>query len=247
MRHRVDVAVLAWAMLATAGLQAQTISNDELRAKGYAGAVELGFNKTTGNSDTRGYHTALSVEQMLAEWRNQYSLESSFKKDGEATSEERYFASGQGNRHYSETTYALARAAYENDRFNGLEDAVTASVGVGYLLLEAEHYHWDIEAGPGYRYNAAQQEESEAILRLASTAWYHISDTSRLRQQLSAEGGKENIISRSETSLTASIIGQLALKLSLVATYQSKPANGSDGQPKEARESKTLLTLLYDF
>lgn len=234
-------------LLLAAPLAAAELSDDELRSKGLAVAVELGFNKTTGNSDTRGYHAALAIDEMLGDWRNRFNFEHSFKKDSGNVSEERYFFSDQLNRHYSPTTYALGRAAYENDRFNGLENSVTASLGVGYLIFEAERYHWDIETGPGYRYNAAQDERSEAIVRLASSAWYDLSDTSRLRQQLSAEGGKENVISRSETSLTASIIGQLAMKLSFVATYQSKPANGSDGQPKQPRDSKTLLTLLYDF
>jgi putative salt-induced outer membrane protein len=239
--------ILVWLMLLALPVVAADLSDDELREKGLALSVELGFNRTTGNSETRGYHTALVIDEMLGEWRNRFNFEHSFKKDSGNVSEERYFFSDQLNHHYSDSAYVLGRAAYENDRFNGLDNAVTVSLGMGYLILEADKYRWDVEGGPGYRYNAAQDERSEVIMRLASSARYDISDTSRLRQQFSVEAGKENTISRSETSLSASIIGQLAMKLSFVATHQSQPADGSDGKPKKARDSKMLITALYDF
>ena len=143
--------------------------------------------------------------------------------------------------------YGFGRFSFEDDRFNGLDNSVTASGGLGYLIFDMPDYYWDVEAGPGYRYNAAEDEKGELIGRLASGLWYDLSPTSRFREQLSVEGGAENIISRSETSLTASIIGELAMKLSFVATHQTDPAYNSDGSQKKKLDTKTMLTLLYDF
>lgn len=240
------VALMAAAIIALPAMAAP-LTDDELRDKGYDGAAELGFNITTGNSKTSGYLMKLGLEQMFADWRNKYAFETSFKKDRDAVSEERYFASGQSNRSFSEVNYGFGRASYEDDRFNGLDNSVTASSGIGYLIFDTPDAYWDVEAGPGYRYNAAQDQKGEFIIRFASGAWYDFSQTSRFREQLSVEGGAENVITRSETSVTANIIGQLAMKVSFVATHQTSPALNSDGTEKKNLDTKTLLTLLYDF
>ncbi len=239
------MALTALTMATAAG--AASLSDDELRDRGYAGHVEAGFNKTSGNSNTRGYLLGLGLEQMFGDWRNKYAAETSFKKDSGNTSEERYFVSGQSNRSFTEVHYGFGRFSFEDDRFNGLDNSVTGSGGLGYLIFDMPDYYWDVEAGPGYRYNAAEDEKGELIGRLASGLWYDLSPTSRFREQLSVEGGAENIISRSETSLTASIIGELAMKLSFVATHQTDPAYNSDGSQKKKLDTKTMLTLLYDF
>jgi putative salt-induced outer membrane protein len=248
--NKMILPIVAMTSLLSFSVAAKTVlSQDELREKGFAGSVELGFNKTTGNSETTAYRTRISVDHFLIGWRNSYVVETDYKEDEEKTSEERYFAAAQGNREwqFAPNSYTFFRYSYENDRFNGLEDAHTISAGYGQRVVETETLYLDLEGGPGYRTNDANEASNEWILRLAGNLGWDISDNASFTEKLSSEIGQYNTITRSESALTADIIGSLALKLAFTATYQTDPSANSDDDSLEKLDTRTSVTVLYKF
>ncbi len=223
------------------------ISNHELEEKGIALTAEAGVDIKTGNTKTQGYRGRIELAQMFVGWRNDYHLEGDHKRDDGQVTDERYFASAQANRAFGEKTYGFGRGSYESDRFNGLDDATVLSVGAGYRIYDTETYFWNVEGGPGYSYNRAKDPKGNAIMRFSSKFWYQISDSSRFSQFVSVETGKSNTLSRSETALTANIVGSLAMKAAFLLTHQTKPSLNSDGSSKLHTDTRTTLTLLYTF
>ncbi|MGL4713506.1 MAG: DUF481 domain-containing protein, partial [Shewanella sp.] len=68
-----------------------------------------------------------------------------------------------------------------------------------------------------------------------------ITDTSKFQQRFVADYG-DKLDARSETSLTANIIGALAMKFAIIVRYNSEPLDN-----KKSTDTETNMTLLYAF
>jgi len=218
------------------------ISDTELQKKGVAGEVEGGFSMTTGNSDTTSWRGRAAFDYYLVKFRHGVELKLDYAEDDDETSEESYFGSYQLDRKYSEVSYSYGLMSYENDRFAGLRDVYTGSLGYGHLFYPHRKGELKVEAGPGYR--TAEDADDETIFRGNAEYKWTISPTSSFTQQLKTEIAEDNTISRSESALTARINGSLAMKLSFSVTHQSEPSV-EDGVEKDSTDTKTSLTLLY--
>ena len=223
-------------------VMALDISDAELQEKGIAAEVEGGFSMTTGNSDTTSWRSRAAVDYYLDNWRHGVELKLDYAEDDDETSEESYFASYQLDRKYGELNYTYGLTSYENDRFAGLRDLYTISLGYGHIFTPHKRGTLKLEAGPGYR--TAQDSDSETIFRGNSEYEWTISEYSSFSQKLNTEIADDNSISRAESVLTARINGSLAMKLSFSVTHQSNPTD-EDGEEKDSTDTKTALTLLY--
>ncbi|MCM2678902.1 DUF481 domain-containing protein [Echinimonas agarilytica] len=244
MRKLISLSV---AMVLSGPAQALDISDDDLKEKGLAAEVEGGLTLSTGNSETTNLRGRLAVDYFLEDWRHYTLVEGNSSQDDDKTSAERYFAGYKVDRDWSDVNYTYAGLSYENDRFNGFEDLVTVSAGYGHRFKFGDNMNLDTEIGPGYRWNNAGEGTDEWILRGSMKYLWEISDNSKFTENVSVNAGDENTISRSETSLTTTIIGELALKLSFTMTHQTNPEFNGDGTRKDKLDTTTAVTLLYRY
>lgn len=231
-------------------IEEEEISDEELAERGLAFAAEVGVNHNTGNTDSTTIKTRLEANHFFDQWRNNYIFDGNFKEDDNETKEERYFGRAKTERKWSEERYTFAFISYENDRFNGLRDLVTMAGGPGYLVWRSYNASLYLEGGGGYRRNDAEDTTREFIGLFGGIFEWKISDNSMLKEEFSTEVGSENTISRSMTSLETTIIGELAMKLSVSIVHQSNPSEESDDDdddPVESLDTRTALTLLYRF
>ncbi len=130
----------------------------------WSGNSELGFVKTSGNSNTEALIAKQSIVYDARPWRNTIKLEATNAKsevddDDPATTEvvetkdkrttEKYYASEQLDRFISERLYAFLKATYEKDRFSGFDNQVTGLLGLGYTLVDTESFDMKMELGAG--------------------------------------------------------------------------------------------------
>lgn len=89
-----------------------------------------------------------------------------------------------------------------------------------------------------------EEEEKEAIARLAAQFDYALSENALFRQKLSTEIGldENNVISQSETALKANVVGNLSMKLAYRVEHVSDAPAGSD-----STDTETSISLLYGF
>jgi putative salt-induced outer membrane protein len=210
---------------------------------------EFGFIATTGNTETTSIKGKLSAHQELTQWSNDFIVETLYKKDEvndvEQTTAQKYFLSGQGNFKLENPDHRLfGFTSYEDDRFSSYNYQATLASGWSQKMWEDDASKFSYSVGPGYSFAQTNEgvDQNELIVRAALDYQWKISDTAIFKQLLSTEVGSDNTKSKSETSLSAQISGDLSLKVSLILDHNSNVADDIDNL-----DTQTAVTLVYSF
>ncbi|GAA6135986.1 DUF481 domain-containing protein [Oceaniserpentilla sp. 4NH20-0058] len=227
-----------------------------LAAEPITGEAELGFVSTTGNTETTSVKAKVSVTQDLDNWKNTYLLDTLFKEEEvvingnkqNQTSAERYFASAQGDYKLNEDHSALfVYGSYEDDRFSGYEYQSSIAAGYADQMFSDETSFLNYNVGPGYFFSEQNDGETTdgAILRLALDYQLSLSETAKFKQALSSEiafESEDNTKTRSETSISASLMGNLSIKASYNIIHNTEVPAGNDDV-----DTTTSVSVLYIF
>ncbi|QDE32445.1 MULTISPECIES: DUF481 domain-containing protein [Shewanella] len=215
-----------------------------------AGEAELGATLTTGNTDTSSFKARFALKQELGDWENEYVLEGLYKEDTDEVTAKRYFLGVQGDYQINDVSYLFANTNYEVDPFTGYDFTSTTSAGYGHRFIDTDRMSLKAEAGPGYIYQQLDDESALAegydsddsvVAHAVIDFQTKISDSSKFQQKFIADWGSK-LDARSETSLTANIVGALAMKFAVIVRYNSEPLDD-----KESTDTETNMTLLYSF
>jgi putative salt-induced outer membrane protein len=111
-------------------------------------------------------------------------------------------------------------------------------------MWENDTSKFSYSIGPGYSFNQTNEgiDQNGMIVRAALNYQWKISDTANFKQLLSTEVGSDNTKSKSETSVSAQISGDLSLKVSLILDHNSDVADDIDNL-----DTQTAVTLVYSF
>ena len=210
---------------------------------------EFGFIATTGNTETTSIKGKLFAHQELTQWSNDFILEALYKKDkvngAEQTTAQKYFLSGQGNYKLDNPDHRLfSFASYENDKFSSFNYQATLATGWSQKMWKDDASQFSYSIGPGYSFNQTNEgiDQDSLIVRAALNYQWKISGTANFKQLLSTEVGSDNTKSKSETSISAQISGDLSLKVSLILDHNSDVADDIDNI-----DTQTAVTLVYSF
>ncbi len=220
------------------------------------GEIELGLISTSGNTETNSLKSKLAVTQDLENWKNNYRIDTLFKEEEvdnngvkqTQTSAERYFVSAQGDYKLNDKHAALfVYGSYENDRFAGFAQQDSVAVGFADQIFANENAFLNYNAGPGYFYTEDNDGKTQegGIIRLALDYQLTLSETAKFKQLLSTEAAVEsddNTKSKSETSIAATLMGNLSLKASYNIIHNSHVPDGI-----EKTDTTTSLSILYLF
>jgi putative salt-induced outer membrane protein len=215
-----------------------------------AGEVELGATLTTGNTDTSSFKGRLALKHELGNWENQYLLEGLYKEDTDEVTAKRYFLGVQGDYLLDHDNYIFSNINYEVDPFTGYEYSFTAATGYGHKIINNEHTKLKAEIGLGFIYqrldstlaaiegdDADKSIVAHGVINFETT----LSETSTFSQKIVMDYG-DKLDARSETFITANIVGALAMKFAVIVRYNSNPLQG-----KTSTDTETNMTLLYAF
>ncbi|QDF67998.1 DUF481 domain-containing protein [Shewanella sp. SNU WT4] len=240
----------AMVMAACCSLPIAALAADDNANKTFSGAAELGGTLTTGNTDTSSVKGAVKLEHDIANWHNTYEANALYSKDTDVVTAERYFAGAQGDYALDERSYLFVNSSYLNDPFTGYDYTITAATGYGYTVFEDLATKLDVQIGPGYVYQRLNAEQALLLGEETEQSWVahagvnfetKISESSTFNQRLVADYG-DKLDGRSETSITANIIGALAMKFSVIVRYNSEPLD-----EKKSTDTETNIALLYSF
>ena len=153
-------------------LTSTTIVAETNSEHAWQGDIELGYVKTSGNTDTETLHTRAKAKTDREHWRHNLKLEALKSSDQETTTAEKYFVSGQSDyKLKGEKNFVFAFVSYEDDRFSGYKYQMTEVVGYGRRILDDDNMTLDIEIGPGARQSKEEitgDTENEALVRGAA-------------------------------------------------------------------------------
>ena len=214
-------------------------------------SVELGFIRTTGNTETQNLAAKADVTYEVDKWRYNgyaegYGSEAEDDTGNTVVSAERYELSGKSDYKFNEYDYAYGLVKLQKDRFSGFEYEHIVSFGYGRKAIKQDNMELDLEIGPGERFFKVDlpgaESDKEALLRLAANYWWQITANSKFTQKLSTDIGEEITSTESITGIQANINSTLALKFTYTVRNKSKvPAD------TEKTDTEAAMTLVYSF
>ncbi len=215
-------------------------------AAGTSGSFELGYQATSGNSDTSSANAKLELKYKSDTWQHTLKLGAAGASDHDETTQERYTALGKTEYDFSEHNYVFGAVDYAKDLFGGMRERVSETVGYGRRIINTEQQSLDAEIGIGYRQTQEQkpslERHDDGILRSVLDYQYNITDTSFFEQTFTVEAGNNNTFLESVTALKLIVIKNLFAQLSYTVDHNTSVASGV-----KKTDTYTAVTLGYAF
>ncbi|HLR17869.1 MAG TPA: DUF481 domain-containing protein [Alcanivoracaceae bacterium] len=226
--------------------------------KGWEGELGLDYSMQRGNSYSNTLATRNRAERDTNNWRHLAKAEAlnketrSSSSDSKERIDERYFSSYKLDKKFGEANYLFNQLSAEKDRFSGYNYQATYAFGYGRRIIDSPKHRLDIEAGPGFRVRELEERpadwnpnksrtEKDGIGLVAARYRWKISPSTRFEEDVSAEIEGGSSVTRSETSLTTKVNSRLALRLSHILRYNSKPS----GDDVRKSDQETLIGLVW--
>jgi putative salt-induced outer membrane protein YdiY len=227
------------------------------KPEGISLSGEFGVLVANGNTNTTTIKAALSSEHEMQRWSNNYHSELIYKQNKINTTTfvtaQRFLVNAQLDYKLpSNNNRLFVYAEYEDDRFNGFRYQGAVAAGYSSHAWKNKESQLRYSIGPGYAYSEREiidlEEKTlyevfnEVIIRASLDYKFSINKSAKFRQFVSTEAGQQSNRSRSETTLTASLIDSLAMKLSFVMIY-----NDGTLKTNEDLSTETSISLVYQF
>jgi putative salt-induced outer membrane protein len=218
----------------------------------WTSSLELGFVRTTGNTETQTTIGKFDIAYAAGNWKHTghaegYGQQSENDLGVSVVSAERYEIMGKSDYKFTDRDYAFGLIRLQKDRFSGFEYENVLSLGYGRKVILKDNMELDLEIGPGIKFfkvdNAAESQD-EALLVLAANYWWAITDTSKFIQELRTDIGEDFTSSRSVTGIQANINKTLALRFTYTIRHKSEVP---DPTTTEKMDTEAAMSLVYNF
>lgn len=207
--------------------------------------AELGFVKTTGNTETETFVLKAKVINQRNKWKHTAKGEALRNAEGnDIVTAEKYFLSGKSQYEFRSRSYVYGLVTYDDDRFSGFDYVLLGVLGYGRTVMDRENLKLDLEVGAGGRQSEPEvgETENEAVIRAAGDFEWKISQSAVFVQELSTDIGEDKYINRSLTALTTKINSFLSSKIAYQVKYTSEvPVD------KEKTDTELTFTLLFKY
>ncbi len=238
----------AWAQAAAPGTStaavpgAVNVNADSARGQ-WVGLAGASLAAASGNTSSMALVVNLDLSRLTDEHKTSLSAsinEAKNKADGESsTTAGKWSVAGQYDHNFTPDWFAFGKLGFERDRVIDLSLRTLSSAGVGTHVLRNDVHSLDVFGGLAYsreRYevdktiggDVGQRFSSTAVL-LGQESSHKLTDTVFFKQRLEyyrgLSGQLENLI-RFNASLNVAMTKTLSLSVSLIDTYNSRPADG---------------------
>ena len=213
-------------------------------AGSWRSSAEIGFVSTSGNTETLTLNAKAKSTTERGLWKHSLEASALNASDRDDTTAEKYTFGGQSNYRLEDPAFLFFTINYEKDRFSGFDYQVSEALGYGRRVIDKSSLTLDLEIGPGARQSKLDggRSENEGLIRGAAKLEWQISDNAKFAESLTIEAGEDSTITRSETSLTSQVSGNLSMKLTLNIKNNSEVPAGVD-----KTDTETAVTLVYNF
>jgi len=226
-------------------LAAPSFAAEEEEQEGpWSGNVKLCYLATSGNTESSSLNSGFRISYALDLWKHEATAAAIQSTDGGETTAEAYDFGWSSARSVSDNDFIFGRLDWRKDHFSSFDQQFSQSIGYGRRLIDSAVHKLNVEIGVGARQSdlADGTDESDAIVTGRLTYNWEISETASFGQAFLVESGGSNTFSESVSSLSARLVGRLAL----VASYTLR--HNSDVLPDtEKTDTFTALSLEYGF
>lgn len=206
-------------------------------AQGWRGSFALSASGTSGNTDTGELSAAGRLTYGVGAWNHLIGFAAEYGEANGSKNEEKFFATYEGSRYFSDQFYAFGLARVEYDGFlvdeNGVGrdgDTLDAFLGFGpgYRVLNEQDHTWRIQGGPGVRYfeDVNGDSETEVGFIVSSRYYYAFSDTVAFTNDTDILGSDINTILTNDAGVNFKMSDNLSTRVSYRTEYNTDPAAG---------------------
>ncbi len=219
-------------------------STDAEPSKNWEAEVALGASLSTGNTDRKSVDVDAKASHRAGRFEDHYKLSGEFARESGSTTASRVNGGVQSNYDITDRFYALGFAEVERDRFSGFRYETEVALGVGYRVIDTDDLSFDVELAPGYRHGAIRGggTDNKAFIRGSALLNYKISDTATLTNEATVSGESGQVRAENTLALTATVVSDLAARLSFNIRYNSNPPAGA-----EKTDTISKAQLVYAF
>ena len=200
----------------------------------WAGSVSLGFLSTSGNTNTTSYNTSFGVSYATNKWTHALNAAANGADESDTVTAEAYQADWKSSYDISENNYLFGLVAWRKDRFSGVTEQLSESIGYGRRIIDTPAHLLNAEIGAGYR-NADLSDntsESGAIGRFGLDYKWIFSETSNFEQIIAVEAGSDNTYVESISAVRARLLGDFAIVFSYTVRHNTDVPVGSEKTDK---------------
>ena len=210
----------------------------------WSGSASFGFLSTSGNTENSSLNTGLELGYSVGDWAHTLETIAIYADEDSVTTAEAYEAAFKTEWDINDSSFLFARLRWRKDRFSSYDTQFSQTLGYGYRIIDNDTHRLSAEAGAGARQSDLVDgtRESEFVTRAGLDYEWSLSETATFEQLVGVEAGDTNTYIETVTSLSAKVLGDLAL----VASYTIK--HNTDVLPgTEKTDTYTALTLEYTF
>ena len=207
--------------------------------------AELGFVKTSGNTETETFVLKARVINTRDKWKHTVRGEALRNAEGDdIVTAERYFLSGKSQYTFRSRSYVFGLVTYDDDRFSGFDYILTGTLGYGRVVMDRENLTLNLEVGVGGRQSEPEigETDNEAVGRAAADFAWKISKSATFTQELSTDAGEDKTISRSLTALSTKINSYLSSRIAYQVRHTSEVPPGI-----EKKDTELTFTLVAKY
>ncbi len=210
----------------------------------WSGKASLGYLATSGNTDTTTYNTAFEVTYAVNKWSHTLSGAANGNEESDLHLAEAYQLGWKTDYNFTEHDYVFGLVNWRKDRFAGVTEQITESIGYGRRVIDTPSHLLSLEIGAGYRDADLSDDstESGAILRGGLDYTWTFTEKSGFDQKLSIESGSDNTYVESISALRANLLGDFALVLSYTVRHNTDVPIGS-----EKTDKLTAISIQFAF
>jgi putative salt-induced outer membrane protein len=224
----------------------------------WAARGQLGYSKTSGNTDNSAGNFLLHVAHVTGDWKVLFGAEGLYGSTHGETTAQAWDAHLQANYNITSHFYWYAGVRYDDDRFSGFAFQESIKTGAGYQFVQTNATKFAAQMGAGYRRLRPEilvkddiggvisrtplDEQSDAVFDGALTFEHAFNQNTKLLAAATVQSGKENTLTTASVSLQVKMTNRLALAAGYQLTDNSQPPQGS-----ERRDTLTTLNLVYEL
>jgi putative salt-induced outer membrane protein len=222
---------------------------EEIAGVRMGGRIELSFQEIRRSTRQTIFNSRFLLGAAHGDWGHALELRANSASDADQTTAERYQVNFKSEYSIDDDDYVFGAINSEKNRIQNIDRRTVEAVGYGRRVLRTDIHSLDMEIGLGARQVKFRDEtprESVQIVRLGLDYEWNINESANLSQTVQVDaglGGGENTRTESITSLSAALVGELALTLSYEVIHNSRPTQAD--QPNT--ETITSVGLSYRF
>jgi putative salt-induced outer membrane protein len=225
----------------------------------WASRGQLGFSKTSGNSDTTAANFLIHAAHTLGDdWKFLMGAEGLYGSTHGETTAQAWDVHGQANYNLTPRLYWYGGLRYDEDRFSGFAYQAALTTGTGYQFIKTDATKLTGQVGAGVRRlqpellvkdetggiisSTKLDASTDAVFDASLTFEHSFNAATKLLADAAVESGQDNTRTTASVSLQVKMTGVLALAAGVQMTHNSQPPAGA-----VATDTLSTLNLVYEM